>query len=96
MREDAAGHILIAPADLPLRRRWAEQHPELLTTPSPQEPHWVAMPWNQEISRLHRALHFSNTGRYVREQIQAFNEQRPEFFHNVQRQDKQLIWRERR
>lgn len=95
LRQDAAGKIMTAPADLPLRRRWAEQQPELLTAVAVGEPDWLAMQWNQEVSRLHRALHFSSTGRYIREQIQAFNEQRRQFLH-IQRQGAQLIWRERR
>lgn len=93
LREDAQGKIVIAPADLPMQRRWAEQYPELLTTQLADEPHWVAMPWNLEVSRLHRALHFSSSGRYVREQIQAFNMQRRPFLH-IQREGGQLIWRD--
>lgn len=93
LRFERGGRIVVAPADLPLRRRWAREHPGLLT-PRGAEPDWLEGPWNDEVSRLHRALHFSPSGRYVRQHIDLFNAQQPEFPH-IQQRDGQLIWRDR-
>lgn len=93
LRPDSAGRIAVAPADLPLRQRWANSHPDLLA-PQGDEPDWLKGPWDDDVSRLHRALHFSASGRYVRQQIKLFNARRPEFPH-IQRQAGRLIWRDR-
>jgi hypothetical protein len=93
LRVDRAGRIAVAPADLPLRQRWASDHPDLLAPPG-EEPNWLDSPWDDEVSRWHRALHFSAAGRYVRQQIEAFNAQRPEFPH-IQQRDGRLFWRDR-
>lgn len=93
LRPDSAGQIAVAPADLPLRQRWARDHPDLLA-PRGGEPDWLDGLWDDEVSRLHRALHFSASGRYVRQQIEAFNARRPEFPH-IQQRDGRLVWRDR-
>ncbi len=93
LRLERGGRIAVAPADLPLRHRWAREHPELLA-PRGAEPDWLASPWNDEVSRLHRALHFSPSGRYVRQHIDLFNTRQPEFPH-IQQRDGWLIWRDR-
>lgn len=92
LRVDRAGRIAVAPADLPLRRRWASDHPDLLA-PQSEEPDWLDGSWDNEVGRWHRALHFSASGRYVRQQIEAFNAQRPEFPH-IQQRDGRLVWRD--
>lgn len=93
LRPDSTGQIAVAPADLPLRQRWANDHPDLLA-PRGEEPDWLKDSWDEGVSRLHRALHFSASGRYVRQQIELFNARRPEFPH-IQWQDGRLIWRDR-
>ena len=72
LRLAADGRIVIAPADLPLRQAYARAYPELLA-PRAGEPDGLDGSWNDESRRLHRALHFSASGRYVRQQIEAFN-----------------------
>lgn len=72
LRPSQDGRIAIAPADLPLRRVFAQTHPELLA-PRDGEHDWLQGPWNDEIWQVHQALHFSGTGRYVRRQVAAFN-----------------------
>lgn len=72
LRQDADGQIAIAPADLPLRQSYQREHPEWLT-PRHAEPDWLDRPWDDTSRRLHRALHFSLAGRYVRQQIAIFN-----------------------
>lgn len=94
LRTDAHGRIAVAPADLPLRRRWIAEHPDLLAPSGADEPNWLNGPWNEEVSRWHRTLHFSASGRYVRQQIEAFNQQRPEFPH-IQQREGRLVWRSR-
>lgn len=94
LRPDGAGRIAVAPADLPVRQRWASEHPDLLAPRGDGEPDWLSGSWNDEVSRLHRALHFSASGRYVRQQIEALNARRPEFPH-IQWRDGQPVWRDR-
>ncbi len=94
LRPDSTGRIAVAPADLPVRQRWASDHPDLLAPQGDDEPDWLDGAWDDEVSRLHRALHFSASGRYVRQQIEAVNARRPEFPH-IQRQDGRLVWRDR-
>lgn len=94
LRPDSGGRIAVAPADLPVRQRWASDHPDLLAPQSNDEPDWLDGAWDDEVSRLHRALHFSASGRYVRQQIEDFNVRRPEFPH-IQRRDGRLVWRDR-
>ncbi|MBL8260620.1 MAG: hypothetical protein JNM60_12490 [Candidatus Competibacteraceae bacterium] len=72
LRLQADGRIAVAPADLPLRHAYARAHPDLLT-PRSEGPDWLAGLWDGEIRRLHQALHFSAAGRYVRQQVEAFN-----------------------
>ncbi len=72
LRSGEDGRIAIAPADLPLRRTFARVRPELLA-PGDGEHDWLDGPWNAEIQRLHQALYFSATGRYVRRQVATFN-----------------------
>lgn len=72
LRSSEDGRIAIAPADLPLRRAFARVHPDLLAS-GDGEHAWLNGPWNDEIQRLHQALHFSTTGRYVRRQVATFN-----------------------
>lgn len=66
------GRVAIAPADLPLIRAQARDHPELLA-PHEVGPDWLSGPWDEAIRQIHRALHFSAAGRYVRQQVEAFN-----------------------
>jgi len=66
------GRIAIAPADLPLMRIQARDHPEGLA-PHETGPDWLNGPWDEAIRQTHRALHFSAAGRYVRQQVEAFN-----------------------
>lgn len=95
LRPDSqTGRIAIAPADLPLRQRWASDHPDLLTPRGDNEPDWLNGSWDDAVNRLHRALYFSASGRYVRQQIEAFNARRTEFLH-LQWRDGRLIWRDR-
>ncbi|HAS52423.1 MAG TPA: hypothetical protein DCS21_12040 [Gammaproteobacteria bacterium] len=93
LRWERGGRIAVVPADLPLRHRWAREHPEWLT-PHGAEPDWLECSWNDEVSRLHRALHFSASGRYVRQHIDLFNARQPEFPH-IQQRDGRLIWHDR-
>lgn len=72
LRSGEDGRLAIAPADLPLRRLYASSHPELLVARN-GEPDWLGGLWNDEIRQLHRALHFSASGRYVRQQVETFN-----------------------
>ena len=72
LRSGEDGRIAIAPADLPLRRAFARAHPELLA-PDDGGHDWRSGPWNAEMQRLHQALHFSATGRYLRRQVATFN-----------------------
>ena len=72
LRLDEDGRIAVAPADLPLRQTYARAYPELLV-PRAGEPDWLGGTWNDEIRQVHRALHFSVAGRYVRQQVEAFN-----------------------
>lgn len=72
LRSGEDGRIAIAPADLPLRRAFARVRPDLLAS-GDGEHAWLDGPWNDEIQRLHQALHFSTTGRYVRRQVATFN-----------------------
>ena len=75
LRRNADGRIAVAPADLPLRHIYQRDHPEWLT-PRRAEPDWLTGPWNDAVRRLHRALHFSPAGRYVRQRIALFNTRR--------------------
>jgi len=93
LRPDSAGRIAVAPADLPVRQRWASDYPDLLAPQGAAEPDWLDGSWNDEISRLHRALHFSASGRYVRQQIEAVNARRPEFPY-IQWRDGRPVWRD--
>lgn len=72
LRPGEDGRITIAPADLPLRQAYARANPELLA-PRGGEPDWLNGFWDEDIRQIHRALHFSAAGRYVRQQIEAFN-----------------------
>lgn len=72
LRLEADGRIAVAPADLPLRQAYARAHPALLV-PRADGPDWLGEPWNDDIRGIHRALHFSAAGRYVRQQVEAFN-----------------------
>lgn len=72
LRQGADGRIAVAPADLPLRQIYRREHPEWLT-PRHAEPDWLDRPWDDARRQLHRALHFSAAGRYVRQQIAIFN-----------------------
>ncbi len=72
LRPGDDGRIEVAPADLPLRRLYASEHPELLA-PHGGEPDWLNGVWNEGIRQIHRSLHFGATGRYVRQQVETFN-----------------------
>lgn len=72
LRLSEDGRVAVAPADLPLMRTDARIHPELLVAPG-AGPDWLSGPWNEAIRRTHQALHFSAAGRYVRQQVEAFN-----------------------
>ncbi|MDS4039582.1 MAG: penicillin-binding transpeptidase domain-containing protein [Candidatus Competibacter sp.] len=72
LRLEEDGRIAVAPADLPLRQAYARVRPELLA-PRDGEPDWLDRPWNDEMRETHRALHFSASGRYLRQQVDAFN-----------------------
>jgi hypothetical protein len=72
LRPEADGRIAVAPADLPLRQTVARAYLALLV-PRADGPDWLGGPWNDDILRIHRALHFSAAGRYVRQQVGAFN-----------------------
>lgn len=86
LRPGEDGRIAVAPADLPLRRLYADAHPEWLA-PRADEPDWLNGAWDESIRALHRVLHFGAAGRYVRQQIDVFNSRqllaavrwRPEF-----------------
>lgn len=93
LQPDGKEHIAVAPADLPLRQTYARDYPDLLA-PRGDEPDWLSGPWSDEIRRLHQALHFSASGRYVRQQVEAFNARRPGFAH-IQWRDGHLVWRDR-
>ncbi|MCP5158221.1 MAG: hypothetical protein H6974_06695 [Gammaproteobacteria bacterium] len=94
LRLTEKGQITVAPADLLLRRIYQRDRPDLLV-PRGDEPDWLNSPWNDEIRRLHQALHFSASGRYVRRQIEAFNtQQRPGLTH-IQWRNGYLIWSDR-
>ena len=69
-------------------RRWSDRHRAGRSTPCaarslvsvptcwrpvPVNTLWLDGPWNDEIQRLHQALHFSTTGRYVHRQVATFN-----------------------
>ena len=88
---DAEGRIRVAPADLPLRQRYARDHPDLLASGAHPPEAW-SKTWDDHIRQLHQRLHFSASGRYVRQQIQAFNARQPGFAH-IQREGERLIWR---
>ncbi len=88
---DAEGRIRVAPADLPLRQRYARDHPDLLASGDHPPEAW-SKAWDDRIRQLHQRLHFSASGRYVRQQIQAFNARQPGFAH-IQREGERLIWR---
>jgi hypothetical protein len=75
LRPGADGRIAVAPADLPLRQIYQREHPELLTSRH-KKPDWLDDRWDDASRRLHRALHFSAAGRYVRQQIEWFNARR--------------------
>lgn len=70
LKTDANGQVVIAPADLPRRQRFAQTHPELLT--NGHDP-WMALAWNDAQARLHKDLFYSAAGRYVRQQVDTFN-----------------------
>lgn len=72
LRPTEDGRIAVAPADLPLRQTYARTAPELLV-PRADEPDWLDGVWNDEARRVHRVLHFGAAGRYVRQQVEAFN-----------------------
>lgn len=72
LRLEADGRIAVAPADLPLRQIYARAYPALLV-PRADGPDWLGGAWNDDIRGIHRALHFSAAGRYVLQQVQAFN-----------------------
>ncbi len=72
LRPGDDGRIAVAPVDLPLRRLYAREHPELLA-PRDGEPDWLSGVWDEAVRQLHRALHFGASGRYLRQQVEAFN-----------------------
>lgn len=72
LRLQADGRIAVAPADLPLRRTYALAHPDLVA-PRAAEYDWLSGGWDERASELHRTLHFSAAGRYVRRQVEAYN-----------------------
>lgn len=88
---DAEGRIRVAPADLPLRQRYARDHPDLLASGAHPPEAW-SKTWDDRVRQLHQRLHFSASGRYVRQQIQAFNARQPGFAH-IQHEGERLIWR---
>ena len=88
---DAEDRIRVAPADLPLRQRYARDHPDLLASGAHPPEAW-SKTWDDHVRQLHQRLHFSASGRYVRQQIQAFNARQPGFAH-IQREGERLIWR---
>ena len=85
------GRIRVAPADLPLRQRYARDHPDLLVSGIRPPDAW-SKGWDGSVHQLHQRLHFSASGRYVRQQVQAFNARQPGFAH-IQREGERLIWR---
>lgn len=91
LRLGADGRIEVAPADLPLRRRYALDHPDLLTPDAGLPDQWGTI-WDDSARQWHRALHFSASGRYVRQQVEAFNTRQPGFT-SIQREGERLIWR---
>jgi hypothetical protein len=88
----AEGCIGIAPVDLPLRQLYARDHPDLLT-PRVGRAEGLNGAWNDRVRSLHRALYFSTSGRYVRQQVEAFNARQPTFTH-IQREGRRLVWRD--
>ncbi len=74
IQPDADGRIAVAPADLPRRLRFARDHPEALVVES-HDP-WLALPWDAATQAAHRLLYGSPAGRYLRQQIDAFNGRR--------------------
>lgn len=72
LRLKADGRIAVAPADLPLRRIYAATHPDLVV-PRAADFDWLDRLWDERTSQLHRALHFSAAGRYVRRQVEVYN-----------------------
>lgn len=89
---DADGCIRMAPVDLPLRQLYARDHPDLLA-PRGSQPDGLNAAWDDSVRQLHRALHFSASGRYVRQQVEAFNTRQPTFAH-IQRENGWLVWRD--
>ncbi len=69
------GQINTVPADWPRRMRFTQEHPEWLVD-LPSESAWLRLPWSEEVQAVHRLLYNSVTGRYVRQQADAFNAQR--------------------
>lgn len=91
LRLGADDRIAIAPADLPLRRLYARDHPDLLT-PGLHPSDELNRAWDNDLQQLHRALYFSASGRYVRRQVEAFNA-RQQAFIPIQREGERLVWR---
>lgn len=88
----ADGRIGMAPVDLPLRQLYTRDHPDLLA-PRGRQPDGLNAAWDDRVRQLHRALYFSASGRYVRQQVEAFNTRQPTFAH-IQRENGRLIWRD--
>ena len=78
--------------DLPLRQLYAREHPDLLA-PRVGRSDRLNGTWDDRVRSLHRALHFSASGRYVRQQVEAFNARQQTFVH-IQREGERLIWRD--
>ena len=88
----ADGRIGIAPVDLPLRQLYAREHPDLLA-PRVGQPDGLNGAWDNRVRSLHRALYFSASGRYVRQQVEVFNTRQQTFAH-IQREGERLVWRD--
>jgi cell division protein FtsI/penicillin-binding protein 2 len=74
IRPDADGRIAVAPADLRRRLRFARDYPEWLVAESGDS--WLTLPWDAAAEDAHRLLYGSAPGRYLRQQIDAFNARR--------------------
>ena len=86
------GRIGMAPADLPLRQLYARDHPDLLV-PRTGQPDGLNGVWDDRVRQLHQTLYFSASGRYVRQQVEAFNARQPTFVH-IRREGERLVWRD--
>ncbi len=92
LRLGREGRIEVAPADLPLRERFARDHPDLLVSAAERPDERIGT-WGEPVRQLHRRLYFSASGRYVRQQIEAFNARQTEFTP-IMRDGERLFWRD--